>query len=512
MSAVRERVAGGHPELRHSARAGLVGLAGAVVNGVAGFVLTTVIVRSFGPAGSGELFTAIGLVCIVGAVCCLGADTGLVRALSRGRPGSPDASGLLAVAVIPPMLVAVLVAGAGAASAGLLGPLLLDRADADARALLSLAFAAVPVTVATTVLLAALRAARPIGWYVAVQSLLVGVGRPVLVGAAVAAGGGVLSGFGGWLLPAALAAVVGCVLLVRPLGWSTVAGRRPAPGQWRSFWTFALPRAASAAIDASSMWIGVLLTSALAGPAQAGVFAAVGRYVLAGLLVMHGLRVAVAPQLSRLFAARRTGEAALVYRRTAGWIVLVSWPGYLLLAVFGPGFLQVFGAPFGAGAAPMAVLAGAMLVNAGVGLVQTLLLMSGNSRGHLLATAAGLGVNVTACALLIPRHGALGAAVAWAIGIVVENVVATVLAHRALREPLITRSLIRVAAGAAAGTGAACAAGVLIAGRGLPGLAWALGVGALGCAALLASRRVRTAVAATGQLLRPEAGTPEVTR
>jgi O-antigen/teichoic acid export membrane protein len=181
----------------------------------------------------------------------------------------------------------------------------------------------------------------------------------------------------------------------------------------------------------------------------------------------------------------------------------VSWPGYLLLAVFAPAFLQLFGPQFAAGAAPMAVLAAAMLINVGVGLVQTVLLMSGNSRGHLLATACGLALNVTACVLLIPRHGALGAAVAWSIGIVAENLLAAVLARRALGEPLAGGGLIRAAGVVSIAAGAACLVGVLVAGRGLPGLATTLAVLAVGALALLSNGRVRAAVGNVRSQLRP---------
>jgi O-antigen/teichoic acid export membrane protein len=278
---------------------------------------------------------------------------------------------------------------------------------------------------------------------------------------------------------------------------------RPRAGDWRSFWAFALPRSASVAIDAGSMWVGVLLTGALAGQAQAGVFAAVGRYALAGLLIMQGLRVAVAPQLSRLLGADRRGEAVQVYRRTTLWIVVLSWPVYLLLAVFAPAFLRLFGDGFAAGAAPMAVLAVAMLINVGVGLVQTVLLMSGDSRGHLLATAAGLAVNVASCLVLIPRHGALGAAIAWSLGIVCENLLAAVLARRALGAPLLSRALVVAAAAVTLAASAASATGVALGGRGLPGLAVTLGVLVAGGAAALTSGRVRAALSRARSLLRP---------
>ncbi|UQU66627.1 lipopolysaccharide biosynthesis protein [Couchioplanes caeruleus] len=499
MTAVADR-----DEVRRSTRSGLIGLLGAAVNGACGFVLTAVIVRVFGAADSGALFTAIGLVSIIGPLCCLGADTGLMWALPRRERLSRDGARLLVLALVPTVALAAAVAVVGWPAAPRLGAALLTGGPDDA-ALIRLALVGVPVFVAATVLLAAVRATRPVSAYVGLQLVAVPIARPVLVGMAVVAGGSVVQGFAGWVLPLALAGVAAAVLSLRPLGIGRGAVLRPTPQDRREFAGFALPRALSTAIDASSMWVGVLLTSALAGPAAAGVFGAVGRYVLAGLLVMQGLRVAIAPQLSGLLGAGRRSAAAQIYRRTTVWIVLLSWPAYLLLAVFAPAFLALFGGDFSGGAAPLAVLAVAMMVNVGVGLVQTVLLMSGNSRGHLLGTVAGLAVNVAGCVLLIPRHGALGAAVAWSLGIVCENVVAAVLARRVLGEALFGTGLVAAAAAATAGTGVAAAAGAGLAGRGVPGLAVALAVLLALCAASLASPRVRRAVAAARTQLRPPA-------
>ena len=53
----------------------------------------------------------------------------------------------------------------------------------------------------------------PIRAYVGVQFLLLPVARPVLVGGAALAGGGLLAGMTGWLVPAALA-LLACLTLV----------------------------------------------------------------------------------------------------------------------------------------------------------------------------------------------------------------------------------------------------------------------------------------------------------
>jgi O-antigen/teichoic acid export membrane protein len=301
----------------------------------------------------------------------------------------------------------------------------------------------------------------------------------------------VTSAFAGWLLPVGVAALAAAALLVGPLGLGRGARLRSSRADWRTFWSFAGLRGLSAAIDAGSMWVGVVLTAALAGNVQAGLFGAVGRYVLAGLLIMQGLRVAVAPRLSYLLGQDRRAAAVAVYRRTTTAIVALSWPGFVVLAVFAPGFLQLFGGEFTAGAPAMAVLCCAMLVNSGVGIVQTMLLMGGRSGRHLLVTASGLLLNVAGCLILVPRHGALGAAVAWSIGIVTENVLAAFAARAVVGESLRDRSIVRTAL--AAGGGTLLLAGVVaaLAGRGIAGMTVTIGLVAFVVAASLGHPAVR---------------------
>ncbi|MEU1589900.1 lipopolysaccharide biosynthesis protein [Micromonospora sp. NPDC005710] len=488
----------GSSETRRSARTGLAGLAGAATNGLFGFLLAVVITRSYGTVGSGAFFAAIGVVTVTAAICTLGAETGLIWTLPRRRVGrGGDAARVLPVALLPPLAVAIVVAVGGVLAADALAPRLLDGRGGADTALLVVSFATVPLVVAMTLLLAVLRCVRPIRAYIGVQSVLVPVARPLLVGVAAVASGGVLAGMVGWVVPAAIA-VLACLLLVTgPLGVGRGSALRPERADWSTFWRFALPRAASAAIDASAVWVGVLLTSVLAGQAAAGVFGAVGRYILAGQLAMQGLRVAVSPQLSRLLGAGERAAAAAVHRQMTTWALALSWPVYLLLAVFGLAFLQLFGPGFTAGATAITVLAVAMLVNTGVGNVQTLLLMSGRSGLHLVATVAGLGVTVSLGLVLIPQHGVTGAATAWAAGIVTENLISFVCARVVIGQPLVDAALARAAAAVVVTVGVAALSGVLIGGRGIAGLVVALVVLVTGCVGLLTVPAVRRRIRVT---------------
>src|SRR5690606_582083 len=117
---------------------------------------------------------------------------------------------------------------------------------------------------------------------------------------------------------------------------------------------------------------------ALAGATDAGVYNAVLRLVLAGTLTMQALRIGIAPQLSRLLTSgERTGDLSVathVHQTATTWVVLLSWPLYVVFAVWPREILALFGAEFQVGASSLLILAVAMLWNLGTGNVGTVLL------------------------------------------------------------------------------------------------------------------------------------------
>jgi O-antigen/teichoic acid export membrane protein len=145
----------------------------------------------------------------------------------------------------------------------------------------------------------------------------------------------------------------------------------------------------------------------------------------------------------------------------------------------------------------MTVLALAMLVNTGVGNVQSMLLMGGRSGLHLAAALAGLVVTVGLGLLLIPGHGATGAALAWAAGIVTENLGAAGFARLVVGQPLVDARMLGAAALTVGGVGLAAVAGLAVAGRDIVGLMLALGVLVAGCVGLLTLSRVRRGIRVT---------------
>src|ERR1019366_4684449 len=96
------------------ARGSLVNLAAMITGAVLGFGLTVLVSRWLQPSGAGALFELIALFTILSNTFELGADTGLIRWISRARAigGLADVRRIVGVALAP-----VLIIGIGAAAA-----------------------------------------------------------------------------------------------------------------------------------------------------------------------------------------------------------------------------------------------------------------------------------------------------------------------------------------------------------------------------------------------------------
>ncbi|HEX6382511.1 MAG TPA: MATE family efflux transporter, partial [Acidimicrobiia bacterium] len=92
------------------ARGGLLNLVGAIGTGLLTFALVTVLTRGLGAASYGAFVSAMGLFTILSNTAELGADTGLVRSISRLRALDRvrDIRKTLYVALFPPLVVSAL--------------------------------------------------------------------------------------------------------------------------------------------------------------------------------------------------------------------------------------------------------------------------------------------------------------------------------------------------------------------------------------------------------------------
>jgi len=206
------------------------------------------------------------------------------------------------------------------------------------------------------------------------------------------------------------------------------------PTPWRplasEFWRFSAPRALSRVFTISLQRFDILVVGALQGPAEAAIYAAATRFLVLGLMFVQAIQQVMTPKIAECLALGDDPRAETIYRTTTTWLTLVSWPIYLMALLFSPLLLSIFGPGFDQGATAAAILCAAMLVATACGPVDSVLLMGGRSMLSLMNTGLALATNVGLDLILVPRIGITGAALGWAAGILVNNLLPLWQVHR----------------------------------------------------------------------------------
>ncbi|WP_229789649.1 lipopolysaccharide biosynthesis protein [Pilimelia terevasa] len=426
--------------VRGAGRHAVANLVGAALTALAGVALHVVVTRAWTPAEAGLFFVASSLFLVGAAVAVLGSNVGAVYFVSRYRAlgRTPEIRPVLVAGLLPVAAASLLVAVLGWLAAPWLVDTLADspgvaRDEVVAAVRVLLPF--VPCAAAAEFALAACRgfgAMRPL-------LLIERLGRSALQLAAVAAvaAWGLSAGTAlplAWVapsLPAALAAAVWLAVLVRRAGGGAGGPGSAWRGQWRPFWRYTGPRALANLLQVMLQRLDIVLVGVLRGVADAAVYTAATRFLVVGQLAGQALSTSVQHRLAAHLATGDRAAAGALYQAATGWLVLLSWPVYLGGALLAEPVLALFGPGYTAGRTVLVVLALTMLVATGCGMVDAVLMMAGRTSWTLYNAAAAGTVNIAANLWWIPAHGILGAAAAWSLAILLNNLVPLLQLHRA---------------------------------------------------------------------------------
>lgn len=408
------------------ARGSTANLMGAVVLAVCNLGLTVVVTRGLSHVAAGVFFSATSLFILAVNVGQLGTNTALVYFLSRCRSLTRPTAlrAYLAVALRPVVVAAVLMSVCLFAFADPIAQLIAPEAAGTTATYLRVLAVFIPFAGLENVALAATRGLGTMRANVVVEQL----GRPVLQLVMVTVA--ILLGRDGQLSWAWAA----CYLPAGVVAW--LWWRRKVAdadsgvfvsadrSMRREFWMFSGPRALASVGQVAMQRLDIVLVGALAGVPQAAIYAAATRFLVVGQMGNRAISLATQPRLGVALARDDKHAANHLYQIATAWLMLVTWPLYLLFIVFGAILLQVFGKGYDAGVAVLVVLACSMLLATGCGMVDMVLNMAGRTSWNLFNVMLALAVNLGLDLWLIPIHGVLGAAVGWACAIAVGNLVA----------------------------------------------------------------------------------------
>lgn len=473
------------------ARGGTLNLVGAAVSAIASVGVTVLVTRHFSKYVAGSFFTATSAFVIAEMIGTLGAHNGLVYFIARVRSlGEEDRiPALMRVALIPVIVVSAALVIAMVVFAAPLASVLLNArkgsggVDVITVALRGLALL-VPFGALENVYLGATRGYREMRPTVMIDRVGVSIAQLVAVLVAATAGSVALlaplwalpyvpATFAAWLwlrrirrdaptrpgaalpdVPPELAALLALATPSAPArAAQAVRARGAEMGRAarkrlarvttrRDFWRFTTPRAVGTVTSTIINRVDIVIIAIMKGPVEAAIYTAATRFLVLGQFAGTAIARSSQPRLTELFTVHDHHGTNVVYQATTAWLILLTFPIYLLVLVYGSQALAVFGHSYRAGYPVMVVLCIAMLAGALTGQVDIVLITTGKSSWSMLNGLLVLITNVGLDLWLIPRHGILGAAIAWGTAITVSNVVPLIQLAVVFRLQPISRGVV----------------------------------------------------------------------
>jgi len=463
---------GGHnpkrDRLAEVGRGSTLNLAGAAISAVAGVITTVLVTRHFSRPVAGAFFTATSAFVIVRSMASVGANTGVTYFVARLRSLGEERRlpSIMRAAIIPVAVASVVAAAAMWVFAVPLANLLLSGRQAHGEvtpaqvsdALRALAVV-VPASALLTVFIGATRGYHDMRPTNVISQLGLAVGQIAGILVAVFLGSAALLAplwaapfvplaiiawlwlrriqrkprARGGLLAAVPPEIAALMALATPSlssnggprtkkrAGSRVSNRRLANANPRGFWAFSIPRGIANTAQNILARIDIVLVASIMGVAAAAVYTAATRFLAVGQLGGVAINNAAQPRFTELFTAGDRRGANDIYQATTAWLVLLLWPLFLLAIVYGPQVLLVFGRSYSAGTTVIVVLGFAALFSTACGQVDMVLITSGRSSWSLANGLLAVVVNVAVDLVLIPKYGILGAAIGWAVAMLLTN-------------------------------------------------------------------------------------------
>ena len=160
---------------------------------------------------------------------------------------------------------------------------------------------------------------------------------------------------------------------------SADSGGSPGPGRWPTW-----PRSPSSGSTSCS-------SRSSCGPAEAAIYTAATRFLVAGQFANAAVSQSAQPRFAELFAVDDRRGANVIYRATTAWLIVLTWPLYLLAVIYGPEVLSIFGHSYRAGHLVMIILGLTMLLATACGQVDMVLITTGRSSWSLANGLDGRG-------------------------------------------------------------------------------------------------------------------------
>lgn len=225
----------------------------------------------------------------------------------------------------------------------------------------------------------------------------------------------------------------GVTLVILRRSWPRSASSFSAEYQIKPWMRDSLSLALLGGVMIVNAQSGTVMLGFLRGSDDAGLFSVAARGAALIAFGLGAVNAALQPAVSRMWATGQVDELQHLITVSARTALVFSVPVTAVFVLFASDILTLaFGPGYAAAGPSLALLSVAQLINAAIGSVGTLLIMTGHQRDAAVGIAIGAVLNIVLGLVLIPPFGALGAAIAAAVSIVTWNVLLALAALRRL--------------------------------------------------------------------------------
>jgi O-antigen/teichoic acid export membrane protein len=390
------------------------------------FVIALVLARGLGAEGYGLYVLAVSAAGLFAGVSMLGIDDAMVRyvAILSGRADRDGLSGTLQLGLVVGVLGGLAMGAGLFVCAGPIAEGLFD--EPELARLLRLLAVVVPFLTLSSVLLGTARGFRLMGYAAFAETVVQSVVRMGLL---------VLLALAGWLrlytaaIAFGLADVAASITLIALLNREFPlrdALRRGVRRDAREIFRYAIPLWLSGLLRQSRRNIQNVMLGAMSSIANVGIFSIASHVSLVATVTSTSIYVSSRPLMAQLHDGGDREGLARLYATTTRWTFGLSVPFFLIIVLYPEAILSLFGGAFADGATALVIVAFAGLVGAATGTCQGMIDMTGHTRVKLANAILNTVVLVGGGALLIPRSGVIGAAVASLIAVATVNVASVV--------------------------------------------------------------------------------------
>ncbi len=189
----------------------------------------------------------------------------------------------------------------------------------------------------------------------------------------------------------------------------------------KELWKFAFPMYLIHFLNNAVLYIPIFLIGYFLSNTEVGVYNISFKLALLVSFSLGAFQLIFSPTISNLFARNNKQLIEQLYQSITKWIFTISLVTFFIIMLFSGQFLSIFGKEFITGSTILLIMVCGEIFNATGGLAGNILIMSGRPKVALVnSLVAFVSISLSAW-FLIPVYGMTGAAISYAVTIVLIN-------------------------------------------------------------------------------------------